>query len=114
MAVSETCRTCKFADTDDFDEPGIWCRRYPRMRHIKDPLGYWCGEYRERQAEVWELEASDEEQPKAREPGWYWVRRRYCAWQPARADGRGGWNVGSALYFDDSWEEIGPRLEPPA
>jgi hypothetical protein len=115
--MSEACATCRFWAIGA--SPEGECRRHapkPWLEYAPDndraawwPLVHdvqWCGEHQPREAEP--------EKPKSREPGWYWVRRRYCAWQPARADGRGGWNVGSALYFDDSWEEIGPRLDPPA
>ena len=121
--MSETCATCRFwaIGSRNPGEPETGeCQRYAPRPWLEDapvgdraawwPITYgpnWCGEHQPREAEP--------EKPKAREPGWSWVRRRRDAdWQPARADGYGGWHIGGGLYFDGSWAEIGPRLDPPA
>jgi hypothetical protein len=56
-----------------------------------------------------------------REPGFYWVKLRdrwiVAEWMPDDARGypKGWWSVGpDRSFLDRDWDEIGPRIEPPA
>lgn len=106
--MSETCATCRFWRVSDEYAPGkntgICRRKFPNGPWSNDDD--WCGEHQPREPE----------QPKAREPGWYWTRyARESEWNPARFDGE-CWRYGQAgtIYRDEHFAEIGPRLEPPA
>ena len=118
--MSESCETCRFWD-DSRPVDGVGeCRRYPPTTHFDaDAVGVvtrtfaltapdeWCGEHQPRGAEP--------EEPKAREPGWYWVKRGGTDhWQVAEWQAE-WWLAGTDGPLDD--EElivIGRRLEPPA
>ena len=86
----ETCATCRWHDRGG-DDYGGKCRRMPPHWRT-DPSGMcephwahpytdsddWCGEHQSRKAEP--------EQPKAREPGPYWVSpKRWNNWVVAHA-----------------------------
>jgi hypothetical protein len=71
------------------------------------PKDGWCGEHQPREGES--------EKPKAREPGWYWVRYEEPDedWEPMYWNGS-AFDYGGLLLTEDRFDEIGPRLEPPA
>lgn len=81
--MSETCATCRFW-RDLADEPGLGhCRIRAPVAQVVMPDDVphpgiawwpathpsdWCGEHQPREVET--------EQPKVREPGWYWVKKK--------------------------------------
>lgn len=108
--MSKSCATCRFWREQDAGHLGP-CLRYPPSAN-ETCMGAWptthrsnwCGEHQPREAEL--------EKPKAREPGWYWVRRD-VGWRPMHW-GAGIFNANGFLWREDELLEIGPRLEPPA
>lgn len=109
--MSESCATCRFfrmhPKADETWKHGD-CRLKPP--HAGEywptpPKDGWCGEHQPREPE----------QPKAREPGWYWVQLRNAD------DAPGDWRPNYWWSNLDMWEDahvlvcaVGPRLEPPA
>lgn len=84
--MSETCASCRFWDREDPDDADGACRRHAPTRGKGSAAGIWpitayddwCGEHQSRKAEP--------EQPKAREPGPYWVSpKRWNNWVVAHA-----------------------------
>lgn len=99
--MSETCETCRFwraasAQINDNRLRGRCLRNAPAPNPQSAgfwewPSTYdtaWCGEHQPRSVE--------REQPKEREPGWYWVLTG-TGWQPLEWTSN-GWAAG-----DDEW-----------
>lgn len=110
--MSETCATCRFwlSEKDVSVNHGACVRSPPTvtddcnkgMWPITSRLN-WCGEHQPREVKP--------EQPKAREPGWYWTQVGDDEWTPRYITPTLWRSIVSGLHSN---LHVGPHLEPPA
>lgn len=111
--MTKMCATCRFWREEGNGHLGP-CLRYPPAADVQctgrwptTHRSNWCGEHQPREPEA--------EQPKALEPGWYWVNHAEPSdLGPWIAQWHGdAWWLGNVCVPDFVGEVLSPRLEPP-